>query len=467
MNFCDFMDIFDCISPLDYRYYGRDKLFSIIADYLSENARIKYQARVEATIAKILSKKEMCSMEIFQEIEEACERVKAGDVYEEEDRIKHDIRALVNCIRKNVSEEAKPFVHLGATSFDIVNTAEALRFKDFANYVIIPELLELEKVLIEIAIREKDTLQIGRTHGQHAEPITFGFAIAGYVSRLGNRIIEINTKANRLKGKLSGAVGAYNATSLFFHDPEQFEKDVLAELGLEPASHSTQIVEPEFLLDFVHSIISCFGVIANFADDMRNLQRSEIGEVGEAFGEAQVGSSTMPHKKNPINFENIKSMWKQAMPRMSTLYMDQISEHQRDLTNSASSRFIPEILVSFLLAADRMKKICKKLAVDREAMKRNFSINREMIVAEPLYILLAAYGHENAHEAVRKLSLKSREENVPIAVLARNDIKIKEYIDKFTVRQLDILENPEKYTGMASKKTEKICGYWKNKLGLG
>lgn len=457
---------FDSISPLDFRYYGGDKeIFEKLSHYLSENANIKYQLKVEAALARALARKKVCSKEISNEIENACSKVTAEEVFEEELKTKHDIRALVNCIRNKISDKAKSYVHLTATSFDIRDTAEALRFKEFTNNVLIPELIELEKILIRIALNEKGTLQIGRTHGQHAEPITFGFAIACYVSRLGQRIIEISLTSNNLKGKFSGAVGAYNASALFFKNPEEFEAAVLEELDLMPSPTSTQIVEPEFMVDFIHSAISAFGVLADLSDDMRHLQRTEIAEISEYFGEKQVGSSTMPHKRNPISFENVKSLWKEFMPRIITVYSDQISEHQRDLTNSASSRFIPEILSALYIASKRLSKTLGKLHVDKTAMKKNFELSKNMIIAEPLYVLLASYGHPNAHEYVKNLTQKAEQKKTALGKLIFNDKNLKPYLKKFSKVQIEILKNPEKYTGIASKKTEKICLFWKKELG--
>lgn len=455
------MDIFDNISPLDFRYYGRDKaVFEKLNKYLSEKAMIAYMCKVEAALTRVLAKRKICSKKVAEEVEKACEKVTAEEVYREEDKIKHNIRALANSIRKRVSDDAKPFVHFTATSHDIINTAESLRLKEVTKNIVLPDLIKLERTLIEITRREKDTVQIGRTHGQHAEPLTFGFTIAEYVSRLGNSILKIKESMNDLRGKMSGAVGAYNASSLFFNDSEDFEKEILKELDLKPGDYSTQIVEPEYVLNLVHSIIVSFGVIANLADDMRHLQRTEISEVGEVFEEKQVGSSTMPHKRNPINFENIKSMWKAMMPRIITEYLDQISEHQRDLTNSASSRFIPEIIVAFVSSVNRMNKVMKKLVVDKENMKKNFDKNKDMIIAEPLYILLAAHNHPNAHEYVRKLTLESQKTKKSLKELVFNDKNLRSYLDKFTEKQKEILENPERYTGIASKKAERVARQW-------
>ncbi len=459
--------LFDNISPIDFRYYGRrEKIKEKLKPYLSEEGAIRYLAKVEVAVTKTLAKHGICNKEVALEIERAAKDITAEEVYQEEDRIKHNIRALVNSIRKRVSDKAKPYIHFTTTSHDIICTADAARFKDFSNNILIPTLIDFEKTLINIALREKDTLQIGRTHGQHAEPITFGFAIAQYVSRLGNRIKAIERTANNLRGKISGAVGAYNASSLFFKDPEEFEKEVLKHLQLKPSPISTQIVEAEYITDFIHSIISCFSVLANLADDMRHLQRSEIGEVGELFEKEQVGSSTMPQKRNPINFENVKSMWKEFMPRINTIYMDQISEHQRDLTNSASSRFIPEILAGLYVSIIRLNKTMKKLRVDKSNLEKNFSMSKDMITAEPAYILLAAHNHPDAHEYIRKLTLKSQSTKIPLRKLLFSDKEIRPYINRFTKKQIEVLKNPQKYIGIASKKVDKICSFWKRELKI-
>ncbi len=456
------MDIFDTISPLDYRYYGNDReLYEKIQPYLSEAAMIHYMAKVEAALVKMLYKKGFCSKKIAEEVTSVCEKVDPQEVYEEERRIRHNVRALVNCIRKQVSDEAKQYVHFTATSHDIICTAESMRFKLFTKEVLLPALIELEKTLILLAEREKETVQIGRTHGQHAEPITFGFAMAEYVSRLGKRIKKIRIYASNLKGQLSGAVGAYNASSLFIDDPVGFERDFLNELGLKRGKHSTQIVEPEYVTDLLYACISAMGIMANLADDMRHLQRSEIGEVREEFGSRQVGSSTMPHKRNPINFENIKSLWKVFSPRMMTLFMDQISEHQRDLTNSASSRFNAEIVAGLLIMSARMNRVMKRLQLDLKSLRRNFDQSKDMIVAEPLYILLSAYGYPDSHEYVRWLTLQAENAKKPLSDIIFKDKKLKPFLKKCTKKQLEMLRMPVKYIGIAPKKVDEVCRHWR------
>ena len=185
---------------------------------------------------------------------------------------------------------------------------------------------------------------------------------------------------------------------------------MLSSLGLAPSEVSTQIVQPEPLTDLMHAIVSTFGVLANFSRDMRNLQRTEISEVSEEFSESQVGSSTMPQKRNPINFENVESTWKKFMPQMVTVYLDQVSEHQRDLTNSLSQRYLPELLVAFDSSVRRLTRTVwdvkggkPRISIDSQSMKKNLGMSADTISAEPLYILLALAGHPDAHESVRRI----------------------------------------------------------------
>ncbi len=457
-------NIFKNISPLDHRYSIPEEGFSDLSYYLSEEAVIRTQAEVELALVKALQKWNLCNQEVVKEVEEACKAVTPEEVYKEEQKTRHNIRALVNCIRNQVSPEAKPFVHFSATSVDIMDTSAAIRYRDAAKELVIPALKEFVTILLDLACNEKETIQIGRTHGQHAVPVTFGYVLSLYISRLGQQIVKINQAASNLRGKMAGAVGAYNASALFIEDPVQFEMDVLTEVGLEACPISTQIVQPEYVSDFVHTLVSAFGILANFADDMRHLQRTEIDEVGEYFGKDQVGSSTMPHKRNPINYENVKSMYKEFMPRMMTLYLDQISEHQRDLTNSASGRFVVEVIAGLVMSTRRLTRVTKKMWVNHEQMQANFNKTKESIIAEPLYILLAGYGHPDAHEAVRLKTVEAKETGKTVYQLMFEDQEIQTYWNQFTEEQKGLIQYPERYIGRAVEKTEAIINEWKRKL---
>lgn len=450
------MDEFDFISPLDYRYYKKE-----FAEFLSENARIRFQARVEAGLAKALANQGVCSEKNAKEIEEACMTVGAAEVYEEEKKTRHDVRALANVIKRKVPLASQPFVHFGATSYDIVDTANALRYKTAVEELVLPSLISLELKLISLAEKTAAIPQIGRTHGQHAEPVTFGFTIAEYVERLGNRIQEIGRAKDNLAGKFSGAVGAYNAASLIVKDPLKLEKDILTGLGLKVPNYSTQVAMPEQTQDLFNALMGAFTVLANFSDDMRHLQRTEISEIAEAVSKGQVGSSTMPHKRNPITFENVKSMWKQFVPRIVTVYMDSLSEHQRDLTNSASQRFLPEFIAALVYSTDKLSGAVDKLIVDEPSIRRNIESSKALIVAEPLYILLAKYGHPDAHEAVRKISFKARDGGKSVLEIAESDSALKNFIHMFSEEEKRLLQNPVSYTGLAEKKTAAVCSLWK------
>ena len=465
-------NMFDMACPIDARYYGADsEFFERLKPYVSERSYIAYQARVEVALAKVLTEDlPGAPKNLAIETESACQTLTAEEVYAEERRIGHDVRALVNCIRAKVSEEVRPYIHLFATSNDIKDTATALRFKELTRDILLPDLIDLEETLIKIARQHADTIQIGRTHGMHAEPITFGYALANYVARLGDRIEVIEQATKKLRGKFSGAVGAYNAMSLV-SSAVHLEVHFLERLGLMPSDRadgsvaSTQIVHPEPLTDLIHAVVSAFSVLANLADDIRHLHRSEIAEVQEIYEEQHVGSSTMPHKLNPRNFEFVKSMWKEFMPRMITVYMDQISEHQRDLTNSASSRFVAELITAFIYAVKRMTSAMKRLGVFPEIMKRNLENTQyDEILAEPLYILLSSKGHPDGHGYARKLIAKARLEGVPLTQLIWQDKEVSKYLQNLSDEQRRVFETPHTYTGLAPERTEGVCDAWELRL---
>ena len=458
------MNRFDTVSPLDYRYYGdTPAIFGKLQPYVSEAADIRYLVRVELALVRVLARFGVCPESVAIEVERACSKVTPEEVYAEEQVVHHNIRAIVNVIRRNVSAPSQPYVHLFATSNDIMDTAYALRYMELVRDVVLPDLISLQRTLIAWARANKGQLQMGRTHGQHAVPTTFGYALAWYVSRIGSRIIAIDGAHRNLRGKFSGAVGAFNALSLLNReDPSLVESELLNNLGLKPSdtSVSTQLVEPEFLTDLVYAVVSAFSVLANLADDIRNLVRTEIGELEDDYGDREVGSSTMPHKVNPKNFENVKSLWKEFMPRMNTVFMDQISEHQRDLTNSASLRFVPEVFTAFCYAIYRLEDGIGKLKTNPDRMRANFEMTRHKVVAEPLYILLALYGYPDAYDRVMALSREAQKRNAPLMNLAKANEQISTYLDKMSFEHRAILEDTSLYVGDAVNRTIETCDYW-------
>lgn len=444
---------FNAIDPFDARYFDAE-----LATYLSEQSRIAYQAHAEAALALTLAEFDVCSDGVAEEIVAGASKVTAEDVRAEEEKTRHDIKAVVNTIKSHISDEAKPFVHFGATSYDIVAPAQSLQMKEAMHNVVLPRLKTLIEVLIKLTDEYADTVQIGRTHGQHGLPITFGFAMAEYVSRLTESYLRLEELSNSLKGKFAGAVGAYNALSVFVDDPLAFEKSMLGHLGLEPAPYSNQIVPAEGMVRLIDELAITAGIMANIGHDMRHLQRSEIGEVREHFEKGQTGSSTMAHKRNPWNFENVVGMYKQVTAQVVNAHLNLPSEHQRDLTDSASSRFYPLVLAGVASMTTRLSKIMSKIEVDDEAMEKNLYMSQGAIAAEPLYLLFEKHGHTEAHEKSKELSQTALEKGVTLKEVIGTDPEALEYWKKFSDAEKNIIVEPEKnYVGIASEKARSIA----------
>ena len=460
---------YDFISPLDARYYGPEEdFFAALHPYLSEAATILYQLRVEQALLAELEASGVAPRGTSEALAAALREnpVTPGEVYAEEERIHHNIRALVNCLGRRLDASApsapaaKGYVHLFVTSNDVMDTARALALRDVTREVLLPDLHELMAVLVGAARQHAETLQIGRTHGRHAVPLTLGYWLANYVDRLGQRMERIGQAAAELRGMISGAVGAHNSFALAWpNDPAAFELRVLARLGLRPAEGavSTQVVQPEFVADFAHALVSTFSVLANLADDYRNLMRSEIEEIGEQT--RRVGSSTMPHKVNPKNFENVKSLWKAAMPRMTTVYMDQVSEHQRDLTNSASSRFFNELVALFAYAVRRSSRAVRGTVVSLPALERNFEAGRQWTVAEPLYIALALAGEKDAYEISKRLAELCRDREMGLLDYLHTP-EGGEIVDRLPPELQRVVLDPRQYTGDSAARTRLVCDMW-------
>ena len=464
------------LSPLDHRYsVSNPELFRALSATLAEEATVRYCARVEIALLKALLRQAPGNFAVpdpalMSQLDKAAEAIDPELVYAEEKKTQHNIRALVNVLKRLLPEQVRPLLHLGATSADILDTASALRCREVLRSVILPLLCDLETELISRSREEADTPQVGRTHGQHAVPLTFGFALAEYVSRLGESILRIKDRTGDLRGKLAGAVGAYNATSLLVKDPLRLEREFLDSLGLAPSEHSTQLVEPEYLLRLLLEINVAFGVIANLADDLRNLQRSEIGEVREEFSATQVGSSTMPQKRNPWNSEHVKSLWKAFSPRVVTFFMDQISDHQRDLTNSASARFVAEYLAGFALAVDRMRSVLRSLKVDRARMAENIAQSGDLVFSESVYILTALGGDPEAHEKIRIATLEAEKDGSRLVDVLKKNPPLWDLLSRqlAAVRGTDaetFFSDPSHYTGIAAERARSIADTHARKIG--
>ena len=459
---------FNNISVLDTRYADPENM-----EYGSELARVAGQLEFEKVLVLATAEVGLISLEAAEDIAQACDKVRPREVYIEEYTVtKHDIRALVNCIARYLrdSDNAR-FIHLGVTSYDTINSAEAKLYIKYINLVLIVQLKALEREFVLMAMEHAGTAQIGRSHGKHGEPITWGFAIALFVERLGECIRNIAQQTMLIPGKVSGAMGSGNGLQLLVPDAEKFERIVLGKLGVPVAPISSQIVPPEPLTRVLFEIILACGVMDNLAENLRILQFTEIDEVGEGTSAKQVGSSTMPHKRgNPIGCENVCALYKVVMPKINTVLLNQKSWLQRDLTISASSRTYVEIIAYAVIMAKRLRRVMAGLVVNVEQMEKNLTLTGDLSLSEPMYIMLARYGCPNAHEQMRlkvaELAEMPIEERPTLLDAVRQDEYLAMFAAKFTLDEICLLSHPRNYTGFSEKKAIAIARKWSEILEL-
>jgi adenylosuccinate lyase len=387
---------------------------------------------------------------------------------------KHDIRAWVQIAQSHLPPKLRRWVHVPLTSYDALDTARALQYVRAHTNVVQPLVHKLISQLRWKTAEHMDTLQIGRTHGQHALPITVGFWLATILHRICVNAEQMDSANKNLTGKISGAVGAYNAqVGLGITTrcgDKTFEARVLEKLGLWPSVISTQISPPESLAYYLFSATMLSASIGQLGRDGRHLMRTEVGEIGEPFESGQVGSSTMAHKRNPITFENSEGMWLRTKSEFSKVFDTLISEHQRDLVGSCVARDFPIIIVNLthqlntlLRAKEGEKSFIEKMGVDKDACARNFSLQSKVITAEPIYIALQMAGYEgDAHHVVNHKAMKvAQKEKVSliaaIGQIANEDEALFKAYTAIPQDILNLLGDPEQYTGLAAKKAHEVC----------
>jgi len=439
------------LCPLEYRY-GREELKEIFG----ERHRLQLLLDVEAALARAHAKIGNIPKNAADEISEKASTkfVNIDRVKEIEAETKHDIMAVTKALAEVCDGNAGKYIHLGATSYDIVDTANALQFAESTTYVQ-KSLKELRKTFLNLAKKHKKTVMLGRTHGQHTIPITFGLKMAGYAMEIERHLERMfECKSRLLVGKLSGAVGTGAALG---KNALKLQEEMLKELKLGVEDVSTQIV----CRDRYNELLCILGNIATsmekFGTEIRNLQRDEIGEVAEAFeAKKQVGSSTMPHKRNPITSEQICGLARVARSFITPAFENAIQWHERDLCNSSSERFI---LAHSLILTDwiiyKTDDVFKNLMVFPERMLKNMEISKGLPMAESLMTILISkgMGRGDAHELMRKTALKAVEQNKSLkeSFLERNE---KSKI--LTMEEIDGALNPEKYLGATEEIIDRV-----------
>lgn len=437
------------ILPIDTGRYGTPEMRKIF----DEEMRIQRMLDVEAALAWAHAEVGEIPKGDAEKIMEmaSTKYVKLARVKEIEREIKHDVAALVRALAE-VCGSSGAYVHLGATSSDILDTATALQLRD-ALELIEKRLSDFEKVLMKKALRYKDTLIIGRTHGQHALPTTLGFKFTVWLREISRHIQRLRQCRERVTvGKMSGAVGTQ--AGLGVHALE-IQRLVMEKLGIKPAEISTQIVQRDRYAEIVCLLAMIASTLDSFATEIRQLQRPEIGELSEPFEvKKQVGSSTMPHKRNPITCERVCGLAKIVRSLVFPALENIKTWHERDLTQSSAERFIiPEacILVDYMLFL--MSSIVANLRVDEQRMRENIELTQGRVMSEAVMIALTKKGvsRQEAHELLRKLAMKSEMENKHFKKILLEDKFIRE---KLSEKEIDELLNPRNYLGTALKQIE-------------
>jgi adenylosuccinate lyase len=347
-------------------------------------------------------------------------RIDSKRIDEIERRTKHDVAAFVSQLEETVGEAGK-YIHFGLTSYDIVDTALSLRLKQAAE-IIIADIDLLMAAIKEKALAHRETLMIGRTHGVHAEPITFGLKMALWYEETRRHRGRMEQARDTISvGKLSGAVGT------FANAPPAVEEYVCKKLGLTPAPVSSQIIQRDRHAAFFTALALLASSIEKFAVEIRHLQRTEVLEAEEPFSEGQKGSSAMPHKRNPVGTENLSGLARvvrgNAMAAMENIPL----WHERDISHSSVERIIaPDstILVDYML--DRLTQIISGLIVYPERMKKNLDLTKGLISSQQLLSALVRKGvsRSDAYQWVQRNAMQSWNAGEDFRALVKNDKKI-------------------------------------------
>ena len=406
------------ISPLDYRY-GRNEAKFI----WSREGRHSRQLEVERALVWAHCQLGRVSAEDYDVIADIADPgiVTADRVDEIEAETKHDIMALTKAMAE-AAGEAGWCVHLGATSNDIVDSAVALQIKDSIKLQT-EVLTQLISTLCDIASRERDTVMLGRTHGQAAVPITFGLKVAVWVDEFVRHYERLSELKNRaITGKFMGAVGTGAAQG---KDAFELQNLIMKELGLGVPVATTQVVGRDRYIEWVGWMANVATTVEKVLQEVRNLQRSEIAEVAEAFDtKKQVGSSTMAHKRNPITAENACGWARIVRSMIVPSYENALLWHERDLANSSAERFTLShsmiLLDDILMKTDR---VMRNLSVDAKRMRENIESQNGMVMAEKVMLALVDRGvtRDNAHEILRAASMQAISDGQGLHAACSND----------------------------------------------
>jgi adenylosuccinate lyase len=416
--------------------YTREKMGTLWSE------EYKYQTWLQVEILACEAWAELGEIprEAVQQIKERA-RINVQRIEEIECKTKHDVAAFVSQLEESVGAAGK-YIHFGLTSYDIVDTALSLRLRKAAQ-IIIEDIDDLMEAIRDKAFEHQETIMIGRTHGVHAEPITFGLKMALWYEEMGRHRERMERAQETISvGKLSGAVGT------FANAPPAVEEYVCKKLGLKPASVSSQIIQRDRHAEFFTALALLASSIEKFAVEIRHLQRTEVLEAEEPFAEGQKGSSAMPHKRNPIGTENLSGLARLVRSN-SLAAMENIPLwHERDISHSSVERIIaPDstILVDYMLA--RLAHIMRGLVVYPERMKKNLNLTGGLIASQQLLSALIRKGasRADAYQWVQGNAMKAWNEGKDFRQLIREDADISACLSEKEIQGIFDLKIHRKY----------------------
>jgi len=435
------------IHPIEYRY-GRKE----VKDIFSEENRLQTMLDVEAALARAHAKVGNIPKKDAEAISRkaSTSHVKISRVNEIEATTNHDVMAVVKALAEQCGASGG-YVHLGATSNDITDTATALQLRDYIS-VLSKDLRRLKASIISQAKKHRKTVCIGRTHGQHAVPTTYGLKFAIWAAEVQRHLERLEECRKRiLVGKMSGAVGTQAALG---KHAIRIQELVMRDLRLNAPLASNQVLQRDRLGEFMLLMALIAESLNKFATEIRNLQRTEIGEVSEGFGRKQVGSSTMPHKRNPIYAERVCGISRVIKADAIAALENIPLWHERDLTNSSCERIIvPEacILLDYIL--DVSANLVSNLVFNKANIKRNLEMTQGRMMAESMMVRLVekGMGRQQAHELVRECAMESNNKNKPFMAVLEKNRKIGRLL---SAQEIEDALKPEKYVGTAVEQVD-------------
>ena len=382
----------------------------------SEENRFKQWLEVELVTAEVLGEQGDIPAEAAAALRHGA-RFDIKRIAEIEAEVKHDVVAFTTAVAENLGPESR-YLHFGLTSNDVVDTAQSLLVRE-ASRVLLDDLRRLGEVLKRRAFEFKDTVMVGRTHGVHAEPITFGLKLANWYAENRRNLLRMERAAEEMAvGKISGAVGT------FAHIGPEVETEICRRLGLHPAPISSQVIQRDRHAYYVATLAVIAASLEKIALEIRSLQRTEVREAEEYFSAGQKGSSAMPHKRNPVTCEQICGLARVVRGNAQAAFENVALWHERDISHSSVERIIlPDstILIDYLL--ERTRRLIEQLFVYPERMRRNLDMTRGLVFSGQLLLDLAAKGilREQAYSWVQRNAMRAWENGEDFRALVAAD----------------------------------------------